>query len=102
MCSKKAKGFILVRVTLYKPTCCLPSLKQTVRIGFPVNSEQRFNSNFVPVLLFPSLFCSKIANNYVHVCSTNGVSFFQEGCSEVPKSDSDTGFSISCFRLVPR
>ncbi len=54
-------------VTLYKLTCCLPSLKQTVRIGFPVNSEQRFNSNLSLYSYSPACYCSKIANMYMYV-----------------------------------
>ncbi len=42
--------------------------------NIPVNSERRFNSNFVLVLVFLSLF---LFQNSYYVCSTKyGVSFF--------------------------
>ena len=63
--------------------------------NLPVNSEKRFNSNFVPVL-FLSLF---LFQDSYYVCSTNGVSFFHTKVVRDYKSDR---FSISWFRLVPR
>ncbi len=61
------KGLILVRVTLYKLTCCLPSLKQLVF---------QLTANKGSIAICPSTPIPQPVINYVY--STNGVSFFKK------------------------
>ncbi len=62
MFTQKVKGLILVRVTLYKLTCCLPSLKQTVGLVFQLTANKGSIAILSQYSYSPACYCSKIAN----------------------------------------